>query len=151
MAESNPYSSAFRHEALSSESDPIQGLIQQVIACRSKIDEQLTELQKLADLLRREIRRNPAIPAGYLVFVNANFRLAGALSNGLHRASAMDRVLTLAKEEDRIRHREAEEESGRRAAWEQKQRLQKLQSPTARDFDDLFGEVLGAEDMSHAD
>ncbi len=137
------------HQALNP-GNSVTELVQEVIQRRSKIEEQLGELQQLTERLRREIRRTPDIPSGYLVFVNANFRITGALSNGLKRATAMDRVLNLAEEEDRVRHREAEEDASRRATWERKQELQRLQSPTAGDFDALYGDVVDAEDTSHA-
>ena len=136
---------------MESSGSEIQTLVGQIVEARSTINEKLTDLQTLVESLRKVVRRERGDAfSSYMVFVNSHSRLAAALSSGIQRTSAMDRVLDRAlgeiAEEKSRRDEELRKAEERRLKREEQQRSSRSWLPPEDpDFEELFGEVLDAE------
>lgn len=126
----------------------LQALVGQIVEARSGIEEKLRDFQLLVENLRKAVRKDRGESfSSYMIFVNAHSRLSAALSSGVQRTAAMDRVLDRALEEvaqEKVR----KEQEQRRAEERRQQREQQQRSwlpPEDPDFEELFGEVLDAE------
>lgn len=118
-------------------------IVEQIKATRADLEGGMAKLGQLTQQLRQHVRRNQnESTSRYLTYANAHQRLAGALGTGLRRTASMDRLLGVAKEEQReAREREAELE--RRQETRDHQRLvDRLTLPTADDFEEVYGEVI---------
>ena len=127
----------------------IDHTVEQIREMRAEIDDRVGKLHELSTRLRTQAMRSGDESTSSLVnFANAHMRIAGAVSTGMRRTTAMDRVLQRAKDEQgQVRERAEREETRRLQVarqHEQAKQIAKLQTPMDDDLEQLFGEVTRA-------
>ena len=118
------------------------------------IQEIRLELESLAKRMQEkayEFRRTSRKFAGedsssYVVFANIHMRLAGAILQGIRRATPLDGVL----ETRRLEQREAEEDRRREQVRENERVLRRIREPSEDALSELYGSLLEGEGLSNA-
>lgn len=122
-------------------------LIETIKKARSDIEAAVNRLQGATLELRSLTRRNfDESSSSVLVFTNANLRMAGAMTQAIHRTASMDRVLVRAekdREDARVREQEFRRQQEAQAQVKEHSKLiEQLKVPTEDDFDALYGEIV---------
>lgn len=121
--------------------------IERVREARQTIETALMGLQRAATELRDRARRNPdEVSANHLIYASAHLRLTGALSNGIRRTAAMERVLNSAEARREDARRREEEDRLRRELRANERRINNLTLPVSDvdDFDEVYGDLIDA-------
>ena len=132
--------------------DESEELVRRIQGVREELLTKVTELQELSTELRVKSRRFVADDGSnsYIMFANAHLRLAGALNQGLRRTGSTDRVLKIGKEEREEARRREEADIARRESRERTKAVNDLIAFSDNSFDELYGEIVGEEEVSNA-
>jgi len=126
----------------------VEARVEAISKVRSEIETKIREYQDLSGTLQREIRRVPdaEVQAHYRTFATMQIRMAGAMSQALVRAKAMDRVITASKAELQERRTQEERENFEVQSRDTARHITQLQLPQADDLELLYGEMNDASE-----
>jgi hypothetical protein len=121
-----------------------ESIIAQIQGVRQELETSVGRLHDLCQQLRASVRQLSGDEGAhhYLMFANGHIRLAGALSQGVRRTAAMDRLLTAAKAEKEEVQRRDEQQRQLQESRDRQRAIDHLQLPQDDDFEDLYGEVM---------